>query len=85
MGRYKLLKVEVAHISGIFLDKRLAALNIVAHQHAHYVFGFCRFFNIDLQQGACGRVHGGAAQFLPIHLAETFQPLELFFMVGIGS
>ena len=40
-----------------------------------------RLLDRDLQQRAAAGVHGGAAQLLPVHLAEALEPLELLLVV----
>ena len=57
--------------------KRLAGLDVVAHERGEHVVGDRGVLHRHLQQRARLGVHRGLAELLPVHLAETLEPADL--------
>src|SRR5688572_9287065 len=69
--------VQETNVVGVRRDEVLAELDVVAHEDRHHFVGERRLLDVDLQEGALGRIHRGGAEFLPVHLTETLQTGEL--------
>src|SRR5438132_14322057 len=73
------LDVQVAHGLGVRLDESLAGIDVVAHQNVEDLVGLDRIFDLDAEQHAVLRVHGGLPELLGIHLTETLVASDLRF------
>ena len=67
--------IDVAGSERIRFNGLAARLDVITHQHGENVIGFNRVVNLNAQQAAHGRVHGGFPQLRWVHLAQSFVTL----------
>ena len=65
------LKIKVDGVFGVFLNERLARLDLLAHEDGEYLVGLDRILETDAAQGARFGVHCRLPQLVRIHLAEA--------------
>src|SRR5947207_9878023 len=73
----RLSYVEEPHVIGVRRDEVLAQLDVVAHKDAAHLIGDGSFLDVDLQERATRRIHGGDTQLAEVHLAQALQAVEL--------
>src|ERR1700687_867373 len=89
------LDVQVAHGLGVRLDEAFAWIHFGAHQDVEDLVGLDRVFDLDPQQHAVLRIHGGLPELLGIHLTETLvarnlrltghlRQLAVLLLIGVG-
>src|SRR5262245_24294819 len=77
------LHVEEAHVLRVLLDETLARLDVVTHQRQEHLVGDRGFLDRHAQQRAGCRVHRGLAEFLPVHLCEALESVDLDLAVRV--
>src|SRR5438445_2035620 len=77
------LDVQVAHGLGVRLDEAFAWIHFGAHQDVEDLVGLDRVFDLDPQQHAVLRIHGGLPELLGIHLTETLVARDLRFPIHL--
>src|SRR3989442_725537 len=77
------LDVQVAHGLGVRLDEAFAWIHFGAHQDVEDLVGLDRVLDLDPQQHAVLRIHGGLPELLGIHLTETLVARDLRFSLHL--
>src|SRR5438477_4066927 len=81
--RKERLDVQVAHGFGVRLDEAFARIHLGAHQDVEDLVGLDGILDLDSEEHAVLRVHGGLPELLGIHLAETLVARDLRFSVHL--
>jgi hypothetical protein len=77
--------VEELHVQGVVLDELAAGGDLVAHEEGEQDVGFGGVGDVDLQEAAFVRVHGGLEELLRVHFAETLVALDAEALAAVGA
>lgn len=78
-----LLKIKVDGVFGVFLDERLARLDLLAHEDGEYLVGLDSVLETNAAQGARFGVHCRLPQLVRIHLAEALEARDIDLCVRV--
>src|SRR5918997_1517563 len=78
-------RIQVLHLGGVGLDKRLARLDLVAHERCEELVGHRRRLDRYLQQRTVLRVHRRLPELDRVHLPEALEAADVRVAVGVQS
>src|SRR5918997_7230434 len=78
-------RIQVLHLGGVGLDKRLARLDLVAHERREELVCHRRRLDRYLQEGPVLRVHRRLPQLDRVHLPEALEAADVRVAVGVQA